>query len=95
VPLDRAVTFAPSGKFVVSTLGSLRKGGVVAINAIYLDQMLAFDYGKAASGREADSQCGQYDPTGCAQLLKISQQSIYTAESLCISAKKRTRPYCR
>jgi propanol-preferring alcohol dehydrogenase len=44
VPLDRAVTFAPSGKVVVSALASLRKGGVVAINAIRLDQMPAFDY---------------------------------------------------
>ena len=44
VPLDRAVTFAPAGSVVVSALGSLRKGGVVAINAIHLDQMPAFDY---------------------------------------------------
>jgi propanol-preferring alcohol dehydrogenase len=42
--LDRAVTFAPSGKVVVSALSSLRKGGVVAINAIHLDHMPAFDY---------------------------------------------------
>ncbi|HEU4636041.1 MAG TPA: zinc-dependent alcohol dehydrogenase family protein [Edaphobacter sp.] len=44
VPLDRAVTFAPSGAVVVAALSSLRKGGVVAINAIHLDQMPAFDY---------------------------------------------------
>ena len=44
VDLDRAVTFAPSGKVVVSALSSLRKGGVVAVNAIHLDQMPAFDY---------------------------------------------------
>jgi propanol-preferring alcohol dehydrogenase len=44
VPLDRAVTFAPSGKVVLSALTSLRKGGIVAINAIHLDQMPAFDY---------------------------------------------------
>jgi alcohol dehydrogenase, propanol-preferring len=44
VQLDRAVTFAPSGKVVVSALSSLRKGGVVAINAIHLDRMPAFDY---------------------------------------------------
>jgi propanol-preferring alcohol dehydrogenase len=29
---------------VVSALASLRKGGVVAINAIHLDKMPAFDY---------------------------------------------------
>jgi propanol-preferring alcohol dehydrogenase len=48
--LDRAVTFAPSGKVVVSALSSLRKGGVVAINAIHLDQMPAFDYDKLLWG---------------------------------------------
>jgi len=44
VPLDRAVTFAPVGSVVISALASLRKGGVVAINAIHLDQVPAFDY---------------------------------------------------
>lgn len=50
VPLDRAITFAPSGKVVISALGSLRKGGVVAINAIHLDQMPAFDYDRLLWG---------------------------------------------
>jgi propanol-preferring alcohol dehydrogenase len=44
VKLDRAITFAPSGKVIVSALSSLRKGGVVAINAIHLDEMPSFDY---------------------------------------------------
>jgi propanol-preferring alcohol dehydrogenase len=44
VQLDRAVTFAPSGEVVVSALGSLRKGGVVAINAIHLDRIPEFNY---------------------------------------------------
>jgi propanol-preferring alcohol dehydrogenase len=44
VELDRAVTFAPSGDVVVAALGSLRKGGVVAINAIHLDRIPQFDY---------------------------------------------------
>jgi propanol-preferring alcohol dehydrogenase len=44
VPLDRAVTFAPSGNVVVAALSSLRKGGVVAINAIHLDRIPQFDY---------------------------------------------------
>lgn len=42
--LDRAVTFAPAGDVVVSALGALRKGGVLAINAIHLDRMPQFDY---------------------------------------------------
>lgn len=44
VGLDRAVTFAPSGDVVVAALASLRKGGVVAINAIHLDRIPQFDY---------------------------------------------------
>jgi propanol-preferring alcohol dehydrogenase len=43
-PLDRAVTFAPVGTVVVAALGALRKGGVVAINAIHLDGIPPFDY---------------------------------------------------
>jgi propanol-preferring alcohol dehydrogenase len=42
--LDRAITFAPSGKVVLKALSSLRKGGVVAINAIHLDQIPPFNY---------------------------------------------------
>ena len=44
VALDRAITFAPSGDVVVTALSSLRKGGVVAINAIHLDRIPQFDY---------------------------------------------------
>lgn len=50
VPLDRAVTFAPSGDVVVAALASLRKGGVVAINAIHLDRMPEFDYDRLLWG---------------------------------------------
>ena len=44
VELDRAVTFAPSGDVVLAALGSLRKAGVVAINAIHLDRIPEIDY---------------------------------------------------
>ena len=44
VALDCAVTFAPAGDVVMAALASLRKGGVVAINAIHLDRMPQFDY---------------------------------------------------
>ena len=50
VPLDRAVTFAPSGKVVISALASLRKGGVVSINAIHLDRIPEFDYDRLLWG---------------------------------------------
>ncbi len=50
VELDRAITFAPSGDVVVAALSSLRKGGVVAINAIHLDRMPEFDYDRLLWG---------------------------------------------
>jgi alcohol dehydrogenase, propanol-preferring len=50
VLLDCAVTFAPSGDVVLAALASLRKGGIVAINAIHLDRMPQFDYDKLLWG---------------------------------------------
>jgi alcohol dehydrogenase, propanol-preferring len=50
VELDRAITFAPSGDVVVAALSCLRKGGVVAINAIHLDRMPEFDYDRLLWG---------------------------------------------
>ena len=48
--LDRAITFAPSGDVVIAALSSLRKGGVVAINAIHLDRIPQFDYDRLLWG---------------------------------------------
>jgi propanol-preferring alcohol dehydrogenase len=50
VELDRAVTFAPSGDVVIAALSSLRKGGIVAINAIHLDRIPQFDYDRLLWG---------------------------------------------
>jgi len=50
VELDRAVTFAPSGAVVIHALACLRKGGVVAINAIHLDRIPEFDYDRLLWG---------------------------------------------
>lgn len=44
LPLDAAVTFAPVGSVVIEALKSLAPGGTIAINAIHLDQMPAFNY---------------------------------------------------
>lgn len=42
--LDGAITFAPAGAVVIAALRSLAPGGTVAINAIHLDGIPAFDY---------------------------------------------------
>jgi len=48
--LHRAITFAPSGDVVLAALSSLRKGGVVAINAIHLDRIPQFDHDRLLWG---------------------------------------------
>jgi propanol-preferring alcohol dehydrogenase len=71
--LDRAVTFAPSGKVVVSALASLRKGGVVAINAIHLDHMPAFDYDKLLWGERQIRSVANMTRQDARDFLKIAQ----------------------
>jgi alcohol dehydrogenase, propanol-preferring len=72
--LDRAITFAPSGKVVVSALSALRKGGVVAINAIHLDQMPAFDYDKLLWGERQIRSVANMTRQDARDFLAIAQQ---------------------
>lgn len=44
VPLDAAITFAPAGAVVVAALSAVDRGGIVAINAIHLDEIPRFAY---------------------------------------------------
>jgi alcohol dehydrogenase, propanol-preferring len=44
VPLDAAITFAPSGDVVAAALKALDRGGVVAVNAIHLDRLPEMPY---------------------------------------------------
>jgi propanol-preferring alcohol dehydrogenase len=44
VPLEAAITFAPAGAVVVAALSAVDRGGIVAINAIHLDEIPRFDY---------------------------------------------------
>jgi propanol-preferring alcohol dehydrogenase len=74
VKLDRAVTFAPSGKVVVSALSALRKGGVVAINAIHLDQMPAFDYDKLLWGERQIRSVANMTRQDARDFLAIAQE---------------------
>lgn len=74
VALDRAITFAPSGKVVVSALAALRKGGVVAINAIHLDQMPAFDYDKLLWGERQIRSVANMTRQDAHDFLALAQQ---------------------
>ena len=72
ISLDRAITFAPSGKVVVSALGSLRKGGVVAVNAIHLDEMPSFDYDKLLWGERQIRSVANMTRQDARDFLKIA-----------------------
>ena len=74
VKLDRAVTFAPSGKVVVAALSSLRKGGVVAINAIHLDRIPEFDYDKLLWGERQIRSVANMTRDDARDFLQISGQ---------------------
>jgi propanol-preferring alcohol dehydrogenase len=74
VELDRAITFAPAGKVVVDALSSLRKGGVVAINAIHLDAMPAFDYDKLLWGERQIRSVANMTRDDARDFLKIAQE---------------------
>jgi alcohol dehydrogenase, propanol-preferring len=74
VELDRAITFAPSGAVVVSALGSLRKGGIVAINAIHLDQMPAFDYDKLLWGERQIRSVANMTRSDATDFLKLAAE---------------------
>lgn len=72
VTLDRAVTFAPSGDVVVTALASLRKGGVVAINAIHLDRMPEFNYDELLWGERQLRSVANMTRADARDFLKIA-----------------------
>jgi len=74
VELDRAVTFAPSGKVVISALASLRKGGVVAINAIHLDRVPEFDYDRLLWGERQIRSVTNMTRSDAGDFLKIAAE---------------------
>lgn len=74
VELDRAVTFAPSGDVVVAALSSLRKGGVVSINAIHLDRMPQFDYDRLLWGERQIRSVANMTREDARDFLKIAAE---------------------
>ncbi|MFZ1011442.1 MAG: zinc-dependent alcohol dehydrogenase family protein [Candidatus Sulfotelmatobacter sp.] len=72
VALDRAVTFAPSGDVVIAALSSLRKGGIVAINAVHLDRIPEFDYDRLLWGERQIRSVANMTRTDARDFLKIA-----------------------
>lgn len=74
VDLDRAITFAPSGDVVIAALASLRKGGVVAINAIHLDCIPQFDYDRLLWGERQIRSVTNMTRADARDFLKIAAE---------------------
>jgi propanol-preferring alcohol dehydrogenase len=72
--LDRAITFAPSGDVVIAALGALRKGGVVAINAIHLDRIPQFDYDSLLWGERELRSVANMTRTDAREFLEIAAE---------------------
>ena len=74
VELDRAVTFAPAGAVVIAALASLRKGGVVAINAIHLDRIPEFDYDRLLWGERQLRSVANMTRTDARDFLQLAAE---------------------
>ncbi len=72
--LDRAVTFAPSGDVVIAALRSLRKGGVVAINAIHMDRIPEFSYDQLLWGERQIKSVTNMTRADARDFLKVSAE---------------------
>jgi propanol-preferring alcohol dehydrogenase len=81
VPLDRAITFAPAGDVVIAALASLRKGGVVAINAIHLDRMPSFDYDSLLWGERQIRSVTNATRTDAREFLAIAAAQRIVAQA--------------
>jgi propanol-preferring alcohol dehydrogenase len=76
--LDRAITFAPTGAVVVAALEALRKGGVVAINAIHLDCIPRFDYDSLLWGEREIRSVTNMTRTDAHDFLELATQLAIT-----------------
>jgi alcohol dehydrogenase, propanol-preferring len=72
VKLDRAITFGPSGDVVMAALGSLRKGGVVAVNSIHLDRMPQFDFNRMLGGERQIRSVSNYTRADALNFLDLA-----------------------
>ncbi len=74
VELDRAITFAPSGDVIIAALATLRKGGVVAINAIHLDRIPEFDYDSLLWGERQLRSVANMTRTDARDFLQVAAE---------------------
>jgi propanol-preferring alcohol dehydrogenase len=74
------VTFAPAGDVVIAAMKQLKRGGIVAINAIHLDHMPSFSYDDMWPERELRS-VANYTRRDAEEFLKLAGEAQITARS--------------
>ena len=89
--LDCAVTFAPSGDVVIAALASLRKGGVVAINAIHLDRMPQFDYDKLLWGERQLRSVTNMTREDAREFVKLAREIGIKPKTTCFALEDVNR----
>jgi propanol-preferring alcohol dehydrogenase len=88
VELDRAITFAPAGDVVIAALASLRKGGVVAINAVHLDRMPEFDYDRLLWGERQIRSVANMTRVDAADFIKLAEEIRLEPKVACFPLAK-------
>jgi propanol-preferring alcohol dehydrogenase len=88
VELDRAVTFAPSGDVVIAALSSLRKGGIVAINAIHLDRIPEFDYDRLLWGERQIRSVANMTRVDASDFLRIAGEIAIRPQATIFSLER-------
>ncbi|MGA8533581.1 MAG: zinc-dependent alcohol dehydrogenase family protein [Candidatus Tumulicola sp.] len=91
ISLDRVVTFAPAGDVVVAALASLRKGGVVAINAIHLDAMPSFDYDSLLWGERQIRSVTNSTRADAHDFLAVAAKDRIAAEATAFPLREASR----
>ena len=64
----------PNGAVVIAALSGLRKGGVVAINAIHLDRMPEFDYDRLLWGERQIRSVANMTRADARDFLKVAAE---------------------
>ena len=70
--IDSAIVFAPVGKVVLDALRHLRKGGTLAINAVYMDTIPEIDYNKLLFGEKTLRSVSNLTRQDAKEFLKLA-----------------------
>ena len=79
-PVDRAIIFAPIGKVLLDALKHLRRGGTVAINAVYMDAIPEIDYNRLLFGEKTIRSVSNLTRQDAKELLELAPKIPISTE---------------